>query len=78
MSIATVTRKAIDELEALTIKMEEALEKAQSSYDDKSEKWQESDKGQFTQEQIEAFDSALDNVRTAFDSFQEIQLEFEE
>jgi hypothetical protein len=81
MSIASETRKRLPQLEAMivamVVAMESELEKAQESYDSKSEKWQESPRGEFVSEQISGFESALDSIRNAFDELQGVQLEFE-
>ena len=77
MSIASETRKRLTQLESMLEAMTTTLEQAQESYDSKSAKWQDSDKGQFVYEQISNFESALGEVQSAFDNLQGIQLEFE-
>ena len=50
------------ELEKINEQLEKMLESAQDSFDSKSEKWQESEKGEIAQKQIDFLQSSVDSL----------------
>ena len=59
--------KIKDKLEALQAELTEMAEEAQDTFDNRSEKWQESEKGDEFQEKISALEDAANSVGDAID-----------
>lgn len=59
--------KIKDKLEALQAGLTEMAEEAQDTFDNRSEKWQESEKGDEFQEKISALEDAANSVGDAID-----------
>lgn len=59
--------KIKDKLEALQAELTEMAEEAQETFDNRSEKWQESEKGDEYQERISALEDAANSVGDAID-----------
>lgn len=59
--------KIKDKLEVLKAELTEMAEEAQDTFDNRSEKWQESEKGDEFQEKISALEDAANSVGDAID-----------
>ena len=65
--------RAISTLEALETEIEEMRDDLQNGYDDKSERWQESDKGEKWQEVLNLVESAVDSITSAKDGLVDVK-----
>lgn len=64
-------KKIISDLEKIHIQLENTLEKRESKYDDKSEKWQESEPGELFLEKSECLEEAVNEIYEALESLKE-------
>lgn len=67
--------KAIEILEALKNKLDELADRAEEYYDDRSEKWQESDNGTFYSEWYEAIREKAYEIENTLDEVTDIEFE---
>ena len=63
--------KIYDKIEAIKIDLEQMAEEAQETFDNRSEKWQESEKGDEWQDKITAMEDAASNLQDAMDYIQD-------
>lgn len=71
----TATKKTnsfISQLEDMKEHIEELLGKKQDSYDSKSEKWQESEKGEEMQSEISNLEELVSSIEDTIEKFNEI------
>lgn len=59
-----------DKLSSLKIDAEAMLEKAQENYDNHSDAWQESERGEEAQEVIDALEGVVDGLESAAESLE--------
>lgn len=64
-------KNILSKLEKIKEQLEEKVREREVTYDDRSEKWQESESGVFYQEKTDELDSVVDDVIAAIDSLQE-------
>ncbi len=67
-----VIAKHLDSLDAAVSDLRDLIELAQNAFDEKSERWQESEKGEEAQEEISMMENALCELESAHSSLEEL------
>jgi uridine kinase len=73
MKITKTMQERLNQMEHCLNSFEELKSEMQETFDEKSEKWQESERGEIYQSQIDAIEAICDSLQEAIDNFNELE-----